>query len=523
MSIPLSDVLILEEELDPNYEPTSSEINEYALYLGIDHIKDSDYLYIAREGLKAPLPSPWKPCQTKDGSIFYFNTETKVSSWDHPCDDYYRQFFMKAKKSGGNQKLEPIPHFGLESHGRKEDLLKKLDKEKKANQYRKSKEEELESDIYKIDRDFDEELRILKKENDEKIKELTSNLERNLQNYSKQLQNITDSSAPFKQELDLYESELRSELEKINKKNLEKEQKLLDQDFQTFETHLLSTVNTSLQNEEDTLNSQKDSLFTELSILVQKLDKLRANGQNEPSLTHLKLDLEEEYEEKMKKEKEKLKRKFELEIEEKEKELIEQHEARILEIESLKKKENLKKAVLSELEYKELLDQEFDEKINDFKSELNKKLELEKLLVMERIKEYERGRREEINKKIQEVRRGRREEWEERKQKMEEELILKKKKVENEKEQNIRREEEYEEERIKEKRAQNDLLKTQIIGTKRELKGNRYSPEKESDNTKNEIKNNLEKVKQKKKNIIEQINRLEKDLNKLNEVKDFEK
>jgi len=38
------------------------EINEYGVFLGMDPIKDKDLLWIAKEGLKAPLPENWKPC-----------------------------------------------------------------------------------------------------------------------------------------------------------------------------------------------------------------------------------------------------------------------------------------------------------------------------------------------------------------------------------------------------------------------------------------------------------------------------
>ena len=56
--------MILEEEIDEMYEPSVQEISDYALYLGIDLQEDYDLIYIAKEGLKAPLPPPWKPCQS---------------------------------------------------------------------------------------------------------------------------------------------------------------------------------------------------------------------------------------------------------------------------------------------------------------------------------------------------------------------------------------------------------------------------------------------------------------------------
>ena len=34
--------------------------------LGMDLEKDKDLFYIAKEGLKAPLPEDWKPCKTTD-------------------------------------------------------------------------------------------------------------------------------------------------------------------------------------------------------------------------------------------------------------------------------------------------------------------------------------------------------------------------------------------------------------------------------------------------------------------------
>ena len=55
---------IMEEELDEDYEPTGEEIEEYAKYLGMDLNEDRDLFYIAKEGLKAPLPDPWKPCKS---------------------------------------------------------------------------------------------------------------------------------------------------------------------------------------------------------------------------------------------------------------------------------------------------------------------------------------------------------------------------------------------------------------------------------------------------------------------------
>ena len=87
----------------------------YAAFCG-GQDKDEDLFWIAREGLKAPLPENWKPCKTTDeevspteprcgaitvpsadmcgcSQIYYFNFATGESVWDHPCDEYYRNLY----------------------------------------------------------------------------------------------------------------------------------------------------------------------------------------------------------------------------------------------------------------------------------------------------------------------------------------------------------------------------------------------------------------------------------------------
>jgi len=157
--------VVLEEEIDKDYEPTEQEIIDYAEWLGMDPQKDKDLLWIAKAGLKAPLPRPWKPCQTnEEGEIFYFNFETGESVWDHPCDEYHRQLFQKekAKKYGlplpegapdsptsasasgslGNS-LSASQGASLDEEGKKKE--KKDKKEKKEKKDKKDKKEKKEA------------------------------------------------------------------------------------------------------------------------------------------------------------------------------------------------------------------------------------------------------------------------------------------------------------------------------------------------------------------------------------------
>jgi hypothetical protein len=48
---------------------------------------------LAKEGLKAPLPEPWKPYKNSKGHISYINIKTKEFVTEHPCDIIYKQKF----------------------------------------------------------------------------------------------------------------------------------------------------------------------------------------------------------------------------------------------------------------------------------------------------------------------------------------------------------------------------------------------------------------------------------------------
>ena len=67
----------MEEELDENYVPAREEVEEYARFLGMDVREDQDLFYIAKEGLKAPLPGSWRPCKSPRGTVYYYNFQEK--------------------------------------------------------------------------------------------------------------------------------------------------------------------------------------------------------------------------------------------------------------------------------------------------------------------------------------------------------------------------------------------------------------------------------------------------------------
>lgn len=83
------------------------EIVDYAKWLGMDLEAEKDLMWIAREGLKAPLPEHWKPCKTPGtGDIYYFNFQTGDSVWEHPCDEHYKSLYAAEKAKLAKREAE---------------------------------------------------------------------------------------------------------------------------------------------------------------------------------------------------------------------------------------------------------------------------------------------------------------------------------------------------------------------------------------------------------------------------------
>ncbi|TKS81355.1 Centrosomal protein of 164 kDa [Collichthys lucidus] len=129
----IGDQLILEEDYDETYIPSEQEIQEYAREIGIDPDSEPELLWLAREGIVAPLPPEWKPCQDVTGDIYYFNFSSGQSTWDHPCDEHYRCLVAQER-----ERAQSAATAG--GTGAKKDKEKKKKKEKKEKKEKKKKE-----------------------------------------------------------------------------------------------------------------------------------------------------------------------------------------------------------------------------------------------------------------------------------------------------------------------------------------------------------------------------------------------
>ncbi|KAL0224949.1 hypothetical protein RCL1_002861 [Eukaryota sp. TZLM3-RCL] len=83
--------------LNPLNHVDADEILAYAKFLGMDLEEDKDLLWIAEEGLSAPLPAGWTSYE-HDDAVYYYNTATKESVWEHPLDDFYKEKYQKEKE-----------------------------------------------------------------------------------------------------------------------------------------------------------------------------------------------------------------------------------------------------------------------------------------------------------------------------------------------------------------------------------------------------------------------------------------
>ena len=88
---------LLDDAVRASYEPSQAELRNYADWLGMKAGEDDQYLSIAEEGLKSALPEGWKSCESAEGEVFYFNTQTGESTWDHPVDNLCRAKLAAAK------------------------------------------------------------------------------------------------------------------------------------------------------------------------------------------------------------------------------------------------------------------------------------------------------------------------------------------------------------------------------------------------------------------------------------------
>lgn len=105
---------VLQEQTGGSYEPTPEEIREYAVTIGINpdtvktmtliwwriklsNVKEPHLLKLAREGILSPLPLGWMECTGGNGELYFFNFDTRTTSWEHPIDEIYKRLVIEQR------------------------------------------------------------------------------------------------------------------------------------------------------------------------------------------------------------------------------------------------------------------------------------------------------------------------------------------------------------------------------------------------------------------------------------------
>jgi hypothetical protein len=99
----------------PDWEPTTEDVLRYAELIGIDAISDSEYLYLAKEGIMMPLPQTWGMYFDEQGTLIYINSQTEEILPHHPNAEDVKNHFEKLKKTKANR-----------NKSNKENAMKKL-------------------------------------------------------------------------------------------------------------------------------------------------------------------------------------------------------------------------------------------------------------------------------------------------------------------------------------------------------------------------------------------------------------
>jgi len=92
---------------------TPHDVEAMASYLGLDIVRESSLLWIARQAALSPLPSGWTEIRSSDDEVEgYRHMESNVISSKHPADDYFLSLVMRARQMLREQSNKPDSDLG---------------------------------------------------------------------------------------------------------------------------------------------------------------------------------------------------------------------------------------------------------------------------------------------------------------------------------------------------------------------------------------------------------------------------
>jgi centrosomal protein CEP164 len=92
----------------------AGSLEEFALYLGIDPVKEPSLMWIAEHCRVAPLPCGWQEFFTSDGDSYFHHAKQGITVWHHPLDLYFKTLVAVRRANG--QDYRPGGHSPTRTH-----------------------------------------------------------------------------------------------------------------------------------------------------------------------------------------------------------------------------------------------------------------------------------------------------------------------------------------------------------------------------------------------------------------------
>lgn len=69
----------------------------FASDLGIDPADVTEYMWLCEEALSKDVLKNWEAHSDSKGDVYFFDTESESSKWEHPLAEYYHNYYLSLK------------------------------------------------------------------------------------------------------------------------------------------------------------------------------------------------------------------------------------------------------------------------------------------------------------------------------------------------------------------------------------------------------------------------------------------
>lgn len=69
----------------------------FASDLGIEPADVAEYMWLCEEALSKDVMKNWEAHSDGKDNVYFFDTETETSKWEHPLAEYYHNYYLSLK------------------------------------------------------------------------------------------------------------------------------------------------------------------------------------------------------------------------------------------------------------------------------------------------------------------------------------------------------------------------------------------------------------------------------------------